>query len=167
MNDEATLKTRGAPSLAELEAAGMLPGIEQMKAGPCLCIECTEEIPCDPCETSCPHGAIKVGQPITNLPVLDRSKCTSCGLCIPACPGQAITIKRIEGELATIRFPWEYVPIPEKGEEVQMVDRFGRVVCPGRIRIVNTSGRNDRTTILTAEFAADFAQQVITIRRKR
>jgi Fe-S-cluster-containing hydrogenase component 2 len=166
MIDEKTLKTRGAPSLSELAAAGMLPSMEDMARSACLCIECVEEIPCNPCETSCPHGAIKVGDPITNLPVFDRSKCTACGLCIPACPGQAITIKQIQGDLATIRFPWEYVPVPSAGDAVDMLDRYGDTVCRGKILGANTAKRNDRTVILTAEFPAGFSQQVITIRRK-
>lgn len=166
MTDEKSLKSRGAPSLAELEAAGMLPSMDDMARSACLCIECVEEIPCNPCETSCPHGAITVGDPITKLPVLDRSKCTACGLCIPACPGLAITLKHIKGDTATIRFPWEYIPMPAVGDEVDMVDRLGETVCRGTVRSVNSAKRNDRTTILTAEFPAGFAQRVISIRRK-
>ncbi|MBU0926228.1 MAG: 4Fe-4S binding protein [Spirochaetes bacterium] len=162
---ERTLKTKGAPSLGELEAAGMLPGLEDLKARACLCIECVEEIPCNPCETSCPRGAIRVGSPITNLPALDRDKCTACGLCIPACPGIAITIKRVEGEKATIRFPWEYLPRPEAGDEVRMVDRLGRVVCPGRVTGVNEAARNDRTAVVTAEFASEHVLSVVSMQR--
>ncbi len=159
------LKTTGAPSLEELRAVGMLPSRDEMTGKACLCIECIEEIPCNPCETSCPHGAITIGNPITNLPVIDRAKCTACGLCIPACPGLAITLKQIKGERASIRFPWEYLPLPAKGQAVQMVDREGGVVCEGTVLSAANPARNDRTTIVMAEFPAEFAETVVSIRR--
>ncbi len=160
-----TLKTRGAPSLAELRAAGVVPSREEMAAKPCVCVECIEEIPCNPCETSCPQGALTVGQPITNLPVLDRQKCTACGLCIPACPGLAVVIKSIEGDRARIRFPWEYLPGPAKGDEVEMVDRLGNPVCRGTVVSVINPARNNRTAVVTAEFPAEHVDEVISIRR--
>lgn len=165
MKGNESLKTTGAPSLEELRAAGMLPSMGDMEKRACVCMECVEEIPCNPCETSCPQGALRVGNPITNLPVIDREKCTICGLCVPACPGLAITIKSIKGEAARIRFPWEYLPMPTVGQEVEMVDRFGRTACTGRVIAVSNPARNNRTAVVTAEFPREFAQEVISIRR--
>jgi len=165
MNDNILLKVDGAPSLEELKAAGMLPSIDELKGRGCVCIECIEEIPCNPCETSCPQNAITVGNPITNLPMIDRTKCSLCGLCIPACPGLAITIKSMDGESARIRFPWEYYPLPGKGEIVDMVDRMGKVVCKGKVLAVSNSSSNNRTAVITAEFPSAFIQEVISIRR--
>lgn len=162
---EKTLKTFGAPSLAELRAAGVVPTREEMAVKPCVCVECVEEIPCNPCETSCPRGALTVGQPITNLPVLDREKCTACGLCIPACPGLAVVIKSLEGDRARIRFPWEYLPVPAQGAEVEMVDRLGNLVCPGVVVSVINPARNNRTAVVTAEFPAEHVDDVISMRR--
>lgn len=159
------LKTDGAPTLDELRAVGMLPGREEMGGRGCLCIECIEEIPCNPCETSCPQGAITVGSPITNLPRIDRSKCTVCGLCLPACPGLAITIKKVDGETATIRFPWEYLPAPKAGDEVGMVDRGGAVRCQGRVVSIANPTRNDRTAIVTASFPSEFVDEIVSMRR--
>jgi ferredoxin len=167
MNETAaSLKTVGAPSLEELAAAGALPSREELRRKAVVCIECIEEIPCNPCETSCPSGALKVGDPITNRPVVDHDRCTGCGLCIPACPGLAITLKSITGDTARIRFPWEYLPLPEAGEEVEMADRLGETVCGGVIRAVSNPPRNNRTAVLTAEFPAEFVERVVTIRRK-
>ena len=165
MNADETLKTTGAPSLDELRSAGMLPTVADFGNKGCVCIECIEEIPCNPCETSCPQGALMVGSPITNLPVIDRGICTLCGLCIPACPGLAITIKSIQGDKARIRFPWEYLPLPLAGQEAEMVDRSGRVLCAGRILAVGNPSRNNRTAVVTAEFPREFANEVISIRR--
>jgi Fe-S-cluster-containing hydrogenase component 2 len=166
MSGNETLKTIGAPSLEELSRAGMLPSIGELEKRACVCIECVEEIPCNPCETSCPQRALTVGSPITNLPLIDREKCTLCGLCIPACPGLAVTIKSIQGEKARIRFPWEYLPLPVAGEEVEMADRLGQSVCKGRVTAVMNPVRNNRTAVVAAEFPAEFVQDVISIRRK-
>lgn len=159
------LKTTGAPSLEELRSAGMLVTAKDLENGARLCVECVEEIPCNPCETSCPRHALTIGTPITNLPVIDRGKCTTCGLCIAACPGLAITIKSIEGDKAMIRFPWEYLPLPSKGQNVEMVDRQGHVVCPGVVIAAINPVRNNRTAVVTAEFPKEFVEIVISIRR--
>ena len=68
------------------------PVAEQLKRGPHAVIECTEEIPCNPCCTACPQGAITMAEGLSSLPCLNRGKCTGCGLCIPCCPGQAIFV---------------------------------------------------------------------------
>jgi len=166
VSGRSTLKTSGAHSLEELAEAGVIPSRKEMENKPCVCIECIEEIPCNPCETSCPAGALTVGEPITNLPRIDREKCTACGLCIPACPGLAIWIKSVKGDRAQIRFPWEYLPYPVVGEEVEMADRSGDAVCKGVVRSVSIPARNDRTAVVTAEFPAEFVDAVVTIRRK-
>src|SRR5512143_529016 len=36
------------------------------------------------CSRACPFGAIKMSK--YNLPVIDREKCTACGVCVSACP---------------------------------------------------------------------------------
>lgn len=166
MSSAISLKRDGAPSLEELKAAGMLPSVEELTKRGCVCIECVEEIPCNPCETSCPQLALTVGSPITNLPEIDREKCTLCGLCIAACPGLAITIKSIDGPTARIRFPWEYLPYPVAGEKADMVDRLGEVVCSGMIVSVVNPARNNRTAVVTAEFPEEYVQDVVSIRRK-
>ncbi len=166
MNEKISLKIDGAPSLEELKAVKMLPFIEELEKKACVCIECIEEIPCNPCETSCPQNAIIIGSPITNLPVIDRKKCTACGLCISACPGLAITIKSIQGDTARIRFPWEYLPLPVRGEKVEMVDRMGEARCQGTVISAINPERNNRTTVVTAEFPRQFVQEIISIRRK-
>ena len=167
MNNIDNLKTFGCPSLDELRQAGCLPDREEMKKNACVCIECLEEIPCNPCETSCPGGAIIVGEPITNIPVLDKSKCTACGQCIAACPGLAIFIKKITGPLASVRFPWEYVPMPKEGDEAEMVGRDGRFVCRGKVIKVMQSEKFNKTALVTAEFPAEFVNEVISISRSQ
>ena len=166
MNDRVVLKTKGFPSLDELRSAGFLPDREELEKRACVCIECLEEIPCNPCETSCPSGAITVGEPITNIPVFDKSKCTSCGQCIAACPGLAIFMKQIKGKTASVRFPWEYVPMPGEGDEADMVGRDGAFVCKGKVTKVLLSKKFNRTAVVTAEFPAEYVDEVISISRE-
>lgn len=166
MSSAISLKKDGAPSIEELKAANMLPPRSELEKRACVCVECIEEIPCNPCETSCPQHALMVGSPITNLPTIDRDKCTLCGLCIAACPGLAITIKSVSGDKARIRFPWEYLPYPAKGEEVQMVNRLGESLCPGVIVSVANPAVNNRTAVVTAEFPKEFVEEIVSMRRK-
>jgi Fe-S-cluster-containing hydrogenase component 2 len=161
------VKNTGSPSLAELEATPGFPTRQQMMKGPVAVIECVEEIPCNPCETACPHGAITIGHPITALPVLDIQKCKGCGLCIAPCPGLAIYLKdyRYSDDRALIMFPFEYHPLPEVGQEVVLVNRLGEDVCSGEVVRINKSKKNDRTTVVSATFDKEHFFEVVNMRR--
>ena len=63
-----------------------IPSEERIRNGAVACIECFQNIPCNPCEEACPRGAITVGREITGLPTLDAEKCNGCGKCVSACP---------------------------------------------------------------------------------
>jgi Fe-S-cluster-containing hydrogenase component 2 len=157
----------GAPSIEELVQTPGFPGREQMMQKPIAVIECVEEITCNHCKTSCPHGAITVGYPITALPVLDVEKCKGCGLCIAACPGLAIYLKdyTYSEERALVMFPFEYYPLPEAGQQVTLVNRLGEEVCKGEVLRVNRSRRNDRTTVISAAFDKEYFFDVVNMKR--
>lgn len=131
-------------------------------------IECVQDIPCNPCEAACPFGAITVGKPITNLPVLDGEKCTGCGTCLPRCPGLAIF--RVDmsksGDKATVQFPWEYLPTPSKGDEAIAVDRAGQPLEKAKVTAVKLLPGSDRTAVVEIEVSKSVAMQARGIARR-
>ena len=151
-----------------LEELAELPGVpseERQEEGAVAVIECAQEIPCNPCEELCPHGAIKVGKPITNLPVLDEDLCTGCGLCIAGCPGQAIFVvdRTYSDDDASVQMPYEFLPIPEKGSLVEGLNRAGESVCSVRVLKVSNPKSYDRTRVIRIAVPKELAMEVRSI----
>jgi len=146
----------------------MLPGYpsdERINEGPVAIIECEQEIPCNPCETSCPRGAITVGKPITNLPVLKDKKCVGCGLCVANCPGQAIFMLDMtySEKTALVAIPYEYVPLPETGDIVIVKNRDGESIGEGTINKIANSKATDKTNVVYIEVAKNIGREVRAI----
>ncbi|MDI3481946.1 MAG: hypothetical protein PWQ97_1601 [Tepidanaerobacteraceae bacterium] len=158
---------QGFPSEQELAKAPGVPSDERIKRGPVAFIECVQEIPCNPCEEACPYGVITVGKPITNLPKLDEEKCVGCGTCIAACPGLAIFMLNGSKQKAEISFPYEYYPLPEKGDVVDCVDREGKTVTEGKVLRVVKSPKYDATAVVTVEVPMEYIKIVRSIKRLR
>ena len=160
-----TLEKDGVLSPDELAKLPGMPSKERLEQGAVAVIECAQEIPCNPCEEACPKGAIRVGEPITNLPVLASDKCTGCGLCIPVCPGLAIFVVDMtySDREATLQLPYEFLPLPEKGEMVTALDREGRAVCSARVVNVRNPKKFDHTPVITIAVPKDQAMNVRNI----
>ena len=157
----------GIPSKEELAACPGVPTRERIAKGRVAVVECVQEIPCNPCEAACRFGAITVGEQITALPVLDSEKCTGCGLCVPGCPGLAITIvdgSREDGR-AMIEFPFEYLPLPAKGDMVQGVSRGGEVVCDAEVLAVKQSKNFGGTTLVSLLVPMEHIDEVRSMKR--
>jgi Fe-S-cluster-containing hydrogenase component 2 len=157
----------GIPSEEELWNSPGYPKPEDFERGPIAVIECVQEIPCNPCEMACHHGAIVVGDPITNLPRFDADLCTGCGLCIAKCPGQAVFVVHLHysDEESLVSFPFEYLPLPEVDGLVNVVNRAGAVVCRGRVTKVQDPRSFDRTPVVTIAVPKAFAHHARGIER--
>lgn len=157
----------GILSREELEASPGYPNVEDLARGPMVVIECVQDIPCDPCQAACPNGAIFVGDPITNLPVFYAEKCDACGRCIPICPGQAIfrVDMTYSQDKASVAFPYEFLPMPEKGDIVQGVNRAGEVVCEAEVLRVQQPKGFDHTAVITVVVSKDLAMEVRSMKR--
>jgi len=167
MTQKTGVTYQGYPCEQELSKIPGVPSDERIKKGPVAFIECVQEIPCNPCEEACPYGAITVGKPITNLPQLDQEKCIGCGTCIAACPGLAIFVLNGSKQKAEISFPYEYYPLPQKGDTVDCVDREGKPVAKGTVLRVVKSPKYDATAVVTIEIPMEYIKIVRSIKRLR
>lgn len=151
----------GFLDIEEIKDIPGFPGEEVLSQKKCVVVECSQNIPCNPCEAACPHQAITVGEPITNLPVVDKEKCTGCGLCVAKCPGQAIFLVDMTSEdFDTVTLPYEYYPLPKKDQEVYCLNRAGEFLTMGSIvRIVMTKV-NDRTAVVEVKIPKGYAMDV-------
>lgn len=121
-------------------------------------LECTQEIPCDPCVKSCHAGAIsKKG--LASVPKLDENKCTGCAICVPKCPGRAIFVVG-DGKVV---LPYEFLPAPKKDASVELLDREGKKVGTGKILAVREF---DKTFAVTVSVPSGLEKDVRNIRIK-
>ena len=129
-------------------------------------LECCQEIPCNPCATVCKTGAI-TKETLNSGPVFHPEKCVGCKLCVAACPGQAIFFLEPEDEngMVGVTFPYEYLPLPEVGQEVTAVDRMGQPVCPAKVRSVERRKASNRTVLVTLAVPAEHAGEVRFMKR--
>lgn len=156
----------GIPSAEELAACPGIPSRERSHRGRVAAIECVQCIPCNPCTRACPFHAITISGEITNLPVLHEDLCIGCGKCVAACPGLAITlIDEHEADYGTVDFPYEYYPLPVKGQQVQAVGRDGSVLCDAEVVQVVQPDRQDGTRVVRIRVPAAYVRQVKSIRR--
>ncbi len=120
------------------------------KCGGIAVLECSQEIPCNPCATACKAGAIEKAS-LNACPVLHAEKCMGCKLCVAACPGQAIFLQNpnYNAESATITFPYEYRPLPQKGQRVEGTNRLGETVCAAEVLEVEDRGAFNKTCLVT------------------
>ncbi len=125
-------------------------------------IECEQNIPCNPCEDICPRGAITVGGDIVNYPKIDPEKCNACGLCLTCCPGLALFMIDVDysDTQVEISLPYELLPLPEKGMEVDAMDREGGVVCRAKVSRVMSSPKFDRTSIVSLVVDREYGERV-------
>jgi Fe-S-cluster-containing hydrogenase component 2 len=117
----------GIVELEELK----LPTEEHLCKGVAV-IECVQRIPCNPCVDACPVQAISMDT-INDTPAIDYERCTGCGTCVAVCPGLAIFLVRVRGDRARVSIPYEFFPLPEKGQTVAALDREGRAVCKATV----------------------------------
>ena len=127
------------------------PGVVH-RAGVHPVMECTQNIPCNPCQDACPKHCIRIGENITALPAVDpEAECIGCGMCVASCSGQAIFLvdETYDETHAAVTIPYEFLPLPEAGTKGTALDRSGTPVCEASVLEVRTAKSFDHTNLLT------------------
>ena len=107
--------------LVEHTEGAVLPPKEawEAKKGGYAVIECPKRIPCNPCYTSCPTGAVLPFEDINDVPRIDYAKCTGCGICVSRCPGLACFVIDMTYALdkAVVKLPYEMIAVTEPSKD--------------------------------------------------
>lgn len=157
-------KESGVVDLETLAVMGYVPSEERLRRGPVAIYECVEEIPCNVCVFSCPFNAVSKSK-MTDLPRVDFSKCTGCGVCVGRCPGLAVFVVDVskEGNVGYVTLPHELLPVPSRGDEVLLLDREGRGVGRGVVTRVYRD-KVTRSWVVTVSVPKDLVMVVRAIR---
>ncbi len=158
------LPKTGIPTSDDLEK--VIPPEERLKKGPVAIVECFTKIPCDPCYHSCPVGAFSKFADINDIPKLDYNKCTGCGMCIAQCPGLAIFVVdyTFSEDRGIVRIPYEYLPLPVKGQEVIALNRAGENVGKAIVEKIQTNPSFSKTNIIWLSVPKDQLMEVRNFR---
>lgn len=130
-----------------------------------VCVECPQRIPCNPCNTSCPTGAITPFADINDVPVIQYDKCTGCALCVAVCPGLACFVVDLTfaPDKALYKLPYEMTPMPSKGDTVDCLGREGEFLAKGTVEAV-TEPKRDRTIVIHVSAPKDLAGSIRSIK---
>ena len=158
------LTETGIPTKEDVQK--VTPPDERFAKGPVVIVECFQEIPCNPCVDACNRGAITKQRDINDLPKVNFDKCNGCGLCITQCPGLAIFVvdKTYSETHAVVRLPYEFVPVPEKGQFACGLDRAGEERGWFEVVRVTSGGPKNKTTTVWLAVPKELAMEVRSIK---
>lgn len=165
-NERSVREKTGVLSAKDLQS--VTPPNARLERGPVAVIECVQSIPCDSCVDLCPLGAISK-KSLSHPPTLDYEKCTGCGLCVAGCPGLAIFVvdRSYSPDEAIVMLPYEFLPLPEHGEEVYALDRTGKICSRGRIiKIVRMKNCTNVVSVIVKKRLAMIIRNIRNIRRR-
>ena len=153
----------GIPTKEDLDR--VFPPESRLAQGPVAIAECFQEIPCNPCSRACPQKAIQVLPDLNGTPAIDFDRCIGCGLCVAQCPGLAIFLVDMTygKESALVQLPYEFLPLPEPGQQVLCLNRAGEA-C-GHYPVVKLSGgKKNQTYLVSVAVPKELAMEIRNIR---
>ena len=135
-------------------------------------LHCVQEIPCDPCTTSCPRGLIKIdSDDIRDLPVFDCDPagqgCSGCEKCVTICPGLAVTLVdyRKDAEHPRVTIPYEFLKEGIRpGDRVWVMDTEAAPLGEVEVVQVKAIKPNDRTVLVKVRAPRAIAKKIAGIR---
>lgn len=130
-------------------------------------IHCMQEIPCNPCMTSCPKNLIGTrGHPILGIPEYSDG-CIGCEKCVSICPGLAITLvdfrKNPQKPVVTVPFELDSSGM-RAGMELDLVDWEGVFLGKGILVQTREVPGGRRTVLLRIETSPGIAAGVAGVR---
>jgi sarcosine oxidase subunit alpha len=147
-------------------------------------LHCGQEIPCNPCTSVCPQGAIFIDEAdIRRVPDYIAAQlgteCIACEKCVTICPGLAITLVDLrprpprsrggrqgghgDDALVTIPFEFEKGSI-QKGDVVTVLDTTGGVLGDVEVVRVRSGKATDRTLLVKVRAPREIATRIAGIR---
>lgn len=155
------LNKTGVPTQAQvLERFAQEGKLSKYKA----ILECYEAIPCNPCATSCPVGAIAIEPNIHAQPIINLDTCTGCAICVAICPGLSIMLAKLSESKAYFKIPYEMNERFEKGMVVDALNRSGELIGVATILSVSETKHGVRTQLIEVEVDRSLLYDFITIR---
>ena len=139
--------------------------VPEEKKGVYPVINCVQEIPCNPCEVVCPKDAIKIGEPITNVPEYVTG-CIGCEICVAKCPGLAITLVDWRKGEPIVSVPFEFEPSLyfKVGDMVDVTDREGHLLGKAEVVYIRNRTVSKGTRIVKLKADRDIAEKIAGIR---
>ena len=144
--------------------------LPEVTAGVLPIIHCTQEIPCNPCSSLCPHGLIFVDtKDIRQIPsFLGNSYCCeACERCVAGCPGLAITLVDSRGNpsMPIVSIPYEFTREEiRKSDVVTVLDTEGTALAELEVLSVHTISNIDRTLVVQVQAPHEIANRIAGIR---
>lgn len=130
-------------------------------------LHCVQEIPCNPCMTSCPKGLISTrGHPVLGIPEYSGG-CIGCEKCVAVCPGLAVTLVdfRKSPSRPVVTIPYELGSWTlARGRELQLTDWEGEPLGRGVLLGMRNAPGDGRTVLLRVETDAGVAARVAGVR---
>jgi Pyruvate/2-oxoacid:ferredoxin oxidoreductase delta subunit/bacterioferritin-associated ferredoxin len=114
---------------------------------------CYQEVPCNPCTTVCPAGAIRTeNDAITGLPyIVDLEACSGCASCIAVCPGLSVSLVdyREDPQQPLVTLPYEiWREQVEVGQNVPVTDIDGAILGYYPIEKVSTKKKYPKSLLV-------------------
>jgi NADPH-dependent 2,4-dienoyl-CoA reductase/sulfur reductase-like enzyme/Fe-S-cluster-containing hydrogenase component 2 len=140
-------------------------------------LHCSQEIPCNPCTSVCPQGAIFIEEDdIRRVPDYIAAQlgveCIGCEKCVNICPGLAITLVDLRppkspakgGDWALVTIPFEFEKGSiNKGDRVTVLDTSGGVLGQVEVVRVRSGKATDRTLLVKVRAPRQIATQIAGI----
>ena len=131
---------------------------------------CQQEVPCNPCTSVCPEGAIRTEDDrITGLPYLvEGTACKGCMACVAICPGLAVTLVdyRKDPDYPIVTLPYEiWRERVQNGQRVPVTDRDGAILGYYPVqRVVANRRKYPGTLLVQVKLERAAAKRAIGIR---